>query len=215
MEKIAEAFPRLPICLCGDSLYACEGFFERCREMGWRYILRYKEGSIPYIAGEYRALKGKEGNYQERVLEDGKEWYDYVEDIDYNGYHVNLVEYGSCRKRVYKKGKRKGEGVEDLVQRGRMRWKIENEGFNTQKKQGYHLEHQYSKDYQAMKNHYYLTQIGHMVAQAMESWEKLWSQNRQSREQRHQRVLESFKKVRLKENREEIGRRIQIRLEPE
>ena len=147
---------------------------------------------------------------------------------------MNLVEYGSYRKRVYKKGKRKGEteeerkgfwfatdfpvgrkNVANLVQRGRMRWKIENEGFNTQKKQGYHLEHQYSKDYQAMKNHYYLTQIGHMVAQAMESWEKLWSQNRQSREQRHQRVLESFKKVRLKENREEIARRIQIRLEPE
>ena len=96
-----------------------------------------------------------------------------------------------------------------------MRWKIENEGFNTQKKQGYYLEHQYSKDYQAMKNHYYLTQIGHMVAQVMEAWEKLWSQNRQSREQRHRRVLESFKKVRLKENREETGRRIQIRLEPE
>ena len=234
MEKIAGAFPRLPICLCGDSLYACEGFFGRCREMGWRYILRYKEGSIPYIAGEYRALKEREGNYQERVLEDGKEWYDYVEDIDYNGYHVNLVEYGSCRKRVYKKGKRKGEAEEEqkgfwfatdfpvsrknvanLVQRGRMRWKIENEGFNTQKKQGYYLEHQYSKDYQAMKNHYYLTQIGHMVAQVMEAWEKLWSQSRQSREQRHRRVLESFKKVRLKENREETGRRIQIRLEPE
>ena len=132
------------------------------------------------------------------------------------------------------KGKRKGEAEEEqkgfwfatdfpvsrknvanLVQRGRMRWKIENEGFNTQKKQGYYLEHQYSKDYQAMKNHYYLTQIGHMVAQVMEAWEKLWSQNRQSREQRHRRVLESFKKVRLKENREETGRRIQIRLEPE
>ena len=147
---------------------------------------------------------------------------------------MNLVEYGSYRKRVYKKGKRKGEteeeqkcfwfatdfpvgrkNVANLVQRGRMRWKIENEGFNTQKRQGYHLEHQYSKDYQAMKNHYYLTQIGHMVAQVMEAWEKLWSQNRQSREQRHRRVLESFKKVRLKENREETGRRIQIRLEPE
>jgi len=46
----------------------------------------------------------------------------------------------------------------------------------------------------------------------MEAWEKLWSQDRQSREQRHRRVLESFKKVRLKENREEIGRKIQIRL---
>ena len=63
-----------------------------------------------------------------------------------------------------------------------------------------------------MKNHYYLTQIDHMVAQVMEAWEKLW---RQSREQRHRRVLESFKKVRLEENREEIAGRIQIRLELE
>ena len=168
------------------------------------------------------------------MLENGKEWNDYVTGIDYNEYRVNLVEYGSCRKRVYKKGKRKGEGVEEqkgfwfatdlpvgrknveaLVQRGRMHWKIENEGFNTQKRQGYHLEHQYSKDYQVMKNYYYLTQIGHMAAQIMEAWEKLWSQDRQSRKQRHRRVLESLKKVRLKENREEIGRRIQIRLEPE
>ena len=94
-------------------------------------------------------------------------------------------------------------------------WKIEDEDFNIQNKQGNHLEHQYSKDYQVMKNYYYLTQIGHMAAQIMEAWEKLWSQDRQSRKQRHRRVLESLKKVRLKENREEIGRRIQIRLEPE
>ena len=40
--------------------------------------------------------------------------------------------------------------MEALVQRGRMRWKIENEGFNTQKRQGHHLEHQYSKDYRAI-----------------------------------------------------------------
>lgn len=46
MEKLKKAFPRLPVCLSAESLYACEGFFERCREMGWRYILRYKEGSI-------------------------------------------------------------------------------------------------------------------------------------------------------------------------
>ena len=154
-----------------------------------------------------------------------------MEGIDYNGCHVNLVVFEPCLKRVYKLGKRKGESVEEqkgfwfatnlpvgrknvetLVQRGRMRWKIENEGFNPQKREGYHLEHQYSRDYQAMKNHYYLTQIDHMVAQVMEAWEKLW---RQSREQRHRRVLESFKKVRLEENREEIAGRIQIRLELE
>ena len=230
MEKIAKAFPRLPVCLCGDSLYACEGFFQRCRDRNWRYILRYKEGSIPYLAEEYRTLREEEGNHQERVWEGGKEWQDYVTGIDYKGYHVNLLEYGKCGKRVYKKAPQKGKCVEEresfwfitdlpvdrwnakaLAQYGRLRWKIENEGFNTQKKQGYHLEHQYSRDYQALKNHYYLIQIGHMIAQIMEAWEMLWKQTRQSREQKHRRILESFKETRLKEYMGERGRRIQIR----
>ena len=109
MEKLKKAFPRLPICLCGDSLYACEGFFERCVRKNWRYILRYKEGSIPSIAGEYRKLKRLEKNYQERIWETGKNWYDYVTDIDYKGYKVNLAEYVESREDICKKGKKKGE----------------------------------------------------------------------------------------------------------
>lgn len=66
MEKLKKAFPRLPICLCVDSLYACEGSFERCRRKNRRHIVRYKEGSIPGIAEEYRKLKRLEKNYQER-----------------------------------------------------------------------------------------------------------------------------------------------------
>ena len=101
--------------------------------------------------------------------------------------------------------------VQVLVQCGRLRWKIENEGFNTQKKQGYHLEHQYSRNDQALKNHYYLIQIGHMIAQVMEAWEMLWKQTRQSMEQKHRRILESFKEALLKEYMGEIERRIRIR----
>ena len=73
MEKLKKAFPRLPICLCGDSLFACEGFFERIREKNWRYIVRYKEGSIPSIGAEYRKLKEWEKNYQEHITQTGKE----------------------------------------------------------------------------------------------------------------------------------------------
>ena len=89
--------------------------------------------------------------------------------------------------------------VVSFIVQGRMRWKIENEGFNTQKRKGYNLEHQYSKDYQAQKCHYYLIQIGHMISQIMEAWEKLWKGIRQSREQKHRRILESFKEASLKE----------------
>ena len=230
MEKLKQEFPHLPICLSADSLYAYEGFFEECKKKGWRYILRYKEGSIPGIAEEYRALKEGEGNRRESVSENGKSWYDYVRDIDYNGYRITLVEYGEIREHEYKKGKKKGRRetvrkefwyitdlpvkgsqAEEVAMRGRMRWKIENEGFNTQKRQGYHLEHLYSRNYQALKNHYYLIQIGHMIAQVMEAWKKVWEKAGKSREQKHRRLLESMKGIRLKEIQEEWEERIQIR----
>lgn len=231
MDKLKKAFPRLDICLCGDSLYACERFFEECEKKKWRYILRFKEGSIPTIAGEYRELKKAEKNHEERVRENVKECYDYVTDIDYNGHKINMAEYEECEEYTYKMGEKKGhseerrktfwyltnlplgkKNMEELVRRGRMRWKIENEGFNKQKKQGYHLEHQYSKKYQGVKNHYYLLQIGHMIAQVMEAWEMLWAKSRQSLEQKHKRILESMKGSRLKENILELEKRIQIRL---
>lgn len=233
MEKLWEAFPRLRICLSADSLYACERFFEECEKRNWKYILRYKEGSIPGIAEEYGNLRKLERNYQEYQKKEGKAWYDYVTDIDHKGYRVNLAEYGECIEQEYKKGRKKGkkkqinkkfwfitnlpvrkENISSLVERGRMRWKIENEGFNTQKKQGYHLEHQFSQKYQGVKNHYYLMQISHMIAQIMEAWEKIWEKDGQSREQKHRRLLESFKGTRLKEKLEgqEQEKRLQIRL---
>ena len=46
---------------------------------------------------------------------------------------------------------------------GRLRWKIENEGFNEQKNSGYELEHAYSEDETAAKNYYVLLQIGQLI----------------------------------------------------
>jgi len=52
---------------------------------------------------------------------------------------------------------------------GRLRWKIENEGFNIQKNLGYGLEHKYSRvSYNAMQNYYQLLQIAHMINQFVE-----------------------------------------------
>ena len=103
--------------------------------------------------------------------------------------------------------------VKETVCAGRHRWAIENQGFNTQKKQGYYLEHMYSHDYTAMKNHYYLIQIGHMISQVMEAWKKLWEGINQSREQKHKRLLESLKTAKLKEILSGTQERIQIRFE--
>ena len=107
---------------------------------------------------------------------------------------------------------KKGNAVE-IAEYGRKRWKIENEGFNAQKRQGYHLEHRYSHSYRGTKKHYYLIQIGHMISQLLEAYEALWKGVRQSREQKHRRILEDFKSIHLSEYQEELERRCQIRFE--
>jgi len=51
---------------------------------------------------------------------------------------------------------------------GRIRWKIENEGFNVQKNGGFNLEHAYTRDPVASKIFYFLLQIAHLLAQLIE-----------------------------------------------
>lgn len=211
MERLKQEFPMLQICICGDSLYASEGFFKECRRKKWKYILRYKEGSIPSINQEYQVLKIREKNR----MEEAGGVYDYVTGIDYRGESINVVEYEDLEE------KKKflfvtdlsitGRNVKGTVERGRWRWKIENEGFNTQKNQGYHLEHRFSHDYQGMKNHYYLIQIGHMIAQIIEAWEMLWKKVKQSREQKHRLLLTAWKNRGLKESLRELEKKIQVR----
>ncbi|MGD8402572.1 MAG: hypothetical protein PVJ21_02855, partial [Anaerolineales bacterium] len=53
-------------------------------------------------------------------------------------------------------------------QAGRLRWKIENEGFNIQKNGGFNLQHPYSQNDTARKVFYYLLQIAHLLFQLME-----------------------------------------------
>ncbi|RLD69622.1 MAG: hypothetical protein DRI87_09415 [Bacteroidetes bacterium] len=51
---------------------------------------------------------------------------------------------------------------------GRLRWKIENEGFNTQKNQGYNLKHKFSRvSLIAAKNYYQCIQIAHIINQLL------------------------------------------------
>lgn len=56
-KKIKQTFKRLPICILGDSLYACESVFSRCGEYKWKYLCRFKEGRIKSIASEFKSIK--------------------------------------------------------------------------------------------------------------------------------------------------------------
>lgn len=175
-EGLKRRFPQLRLCVLMDGLYACGPVFERCRSYGWRHIITFKEGSAPAVFGEYERLKA--AGAQAHVHQEGdlSQTYWWVQGVDFSGQAVNVLE---C-KEVPKKGEaRRFVWATDLQitpencailgnQGGRLRWKIENEGFNIQKNNGYAMEHAYCEQGQAAKNFYLLLQIAHLIAQLLE-----------------------------------------------
>ena len=55
-ERLKAAFPRLDVCVLLDSLYAQGPVFGLCERYGWKYIINFKEGSIPTVQKEYQTL---------------------------------------------------------------------------------------------------------------------------------------------------------------
>lgn len=84
--------------------------------------------------------------------------------------------------------------LEELILAGRRRWKIENEGFNNRKNGIYKIEHLNSRNTNAMKNHYLLTQIADILMQLYLACNKLVKTIGQSIKNTSSRLLESFRR---------------------
>jgi hypothetical protein len=166
-SKLKKAFPRLPICIMGDSLYASETVFQICEDNQWNYLIRFKDGSIPSVASEFHLLK----EYEVQNQRDGARW---VNGISYNKRTVNVIEFvfqklkGELKFQWITNMEVTKKKVLEFVETGRKRWMIENEGFNIQKNHRYEITHINSKNYNAMKNHYLITQIADMILQLYE-----------------------------------------------
>jgi hypothetical protein len=168
-EQIKKDYPRLPICILADSLYAANPIMEICKKNNWKYIIRFKDGSIKTVAEEFRNIVKLENKNETDIK--------YVNGINYKENEVNIVEYEK-RTIENKKSEEKittfkwitniaitNKNVKEIIKTGRQRWKIENEGFNTQKNLRYNIKHANSLNYNAMKNHYLLTQIADIFLQ--------------------------------------------------
>ena len=162
--RIKKRFPRLPILLLADSLYASKPVMDLCREYKWEFLIRYKKGSIPSIAEEY-----------EKIPEKGKtQRAEFVNEIDYEGEPVHVLRYreekdGTTTEFQWLSSIRITKGnAERMAETGRKRWKIENEGFNRQKNWQGSITHICSWDEQAQKNHYLMAQISDFMKQLYE-----------------------------------------------
>jgi hypothetical protein len=186
-KRLKKAFPKLLMTLLLDGLYACGTLFQICEDNHWKYITVLKKGSIPTLYADFYSLvklssesffsvktQDAPGGEESRKLR----WVNDIQftDTEQRTHRVHMLE--ACVEHSGKAAPSTWLWVTDIkvtreradqIQRGgRCRWKIENEGFNVQKRNGYELEHHYSENWITAKILYLLLQLAHGIHQLLE-----------------------------------------------
>ena len=108
------------------------------------------------------------------------------------------------------------DNQEEIVRTGRERWKIENKGFNEQKNHGYFIEHVFSINYNAMKDHYLLAQIAHTIRQLMEKGIEIYKKYKKKLRNISADLYEIFRtRILTEQEVEKALKRCQIRFDKE
>ena len=140
--KIKELYPRLPILIMADALYANAQVMDLCQANLWDYLLVIKEGVLKDLNEEIGLRPDK------KTQKTNRGQLIYLNDLPLGAHQLSWLSWEELASRfswltnVEIKDAVMGTKLQEA---GRLRWKIENEGFNTQKNLGYNLEHKYSR----------------------------------------------------------------------
>jgi hypothetical protein len=180
--QLKRDFPQTWLCLAADALMACGPVFQTCQDNQWHYVLTFKPGQLPAVWEDFQGLLALcPGQVRRMTTPDGRHLeYRWVNGLSYVDDEGRTHTFNAIQCIQTQDEERttfawitdwtvSAENVIPIAQRGgRNRWKIENEGFNTQKNGGYELEHVYGAKEDVLKCYYFLLQIAHMILQLVE-----------------------------------------------
>lgn len=214
--RLKARFPKLRICLALDGLFAAGDIFAICEQNDWRYFISLKDNDMSSVNEEFAYLSKLEKENCLTFLTGKKA------EIRQEFSWVNGIEYVDTKKRTHlvnvvqclqENGstKTKFKWLSDFTFTknnvihlcnggGRLRWLIENQGFNTQKNGGYALEHPYSQDPVGFKVFYYIMQIAHLLFQLYEKgslFKKSFPKGVGSLKNLAFRILEAWRNTRI------------------
>lgn len=188
-QRLHARFPRLPLLLTMDGLYATGPVFELCQRYGWKFMITLTDDQLATVNEEFESLAAAtpENRLTWRcgARKQIHQQYRWVNDIAYRDserreHTLSVLEcvdtrldaQGMTEKTKFKWVTNVSVSADNAValanEGGRLRWKIENEGFNVQKNGGYNLEHTYTQNERASKIYYLLMQIAHLLMQLMQ-----------------------------------------------
>ncbi len=149
--------PHLPLCITEDALSGNVPHIKSLKKHNLRFVLGVKPGDHAFLF-DYVDSAIQKGQVAEFEVPDKKNpeithLYHYLNDVPLNksnqNVRVNFMEYWEITD---KKTKHFSwitdfyitkENAYEIMRTGRVRWKIENETFNTLKNQGYHFGHNF------------------------------------------------------------------------
>lgn len=182
--RIKAVFPRLPILLLLDGLYANGPVMQRCREFHWQFMIVLKDQDLPTVWEEFHGLHAVQPDGCQRHWGTRHQRFTWVNAIDYafsdHGRHhlsLHVVVCEETWEMINAQGERvtttarhawissqplSRDNVHERCNLGaRYRWGIEA-GFLVEKHQGYHYEHAFALNWNAMKGYHYLMRLAHL-----------------------------------------------------
>ena len=166
VKRNAERFAPWSVTILADDLHSHQPLCELLIENKLHFILTCKPESHPALYQELELLTKVEGAHQTHMVRRWnknhyEQWrYHWVEQVPIRAgekaLRVNWCEVTVVREdtgeEVYYNSwitshKLTAKTIEEVADAGRARWKVENEGFNVLKNQGYKLEHNFGHGY--------------------------------------------------------------------
>lgn len=188
INNIRKSHPRMRFIHMGDALYANTPYIEKIREADDKFIFRVKEGSH---AALFATFDESNVDSHEVVLDSGNrlvhKWLKAVplhKSSDILVDVMRLFVISTNKKNGKQKSQLIGTWVTDLgvnkgnvasmIRAARARWKIENEGFNCLKNDGYNLTHNWGHVNGESFNFYLLTLLAFYMHQILDMTDLLY-----------------------------------------
>lgn len=168
IKRIKKNYPKQKFLISGDALYATSPIISICEENHWFYIFNLKPDRLKYINDCF------EGNIKLENEAKFKHYY-LSTNIEFKNHVLNVFKYVENENLNSEKAFRyisnifiNNDNIKDIINLGRKRWQIENQGFYTQKHRTFNISHMCSRNDFAMKCHYFFIQFAHTIRQLFE-----------------------------------------------
>lgn len=185
-ERLHQHFPKLPITVLLDGLYANGPVMALCRKYRWEFMIVLQDDALPLVWREANALHKLHPEQEHTQTWNGRyQRFWWVNDIIYEygrgGRQEMRIHVVVCEE-TWEENGQQGEIISKMSRHAwisseplskknvhtrcnlmaRQRWGIEND-FLQEKHQGYYYEHVFSHDWNAMKGYHYLMHLAHLL----------------------------------------------------